>query len=160
MKIIVFITLLLISFSFTSCGSNEQTNLSFKGITAATIYESLKSRGFSVDKQFGSDAFYVNCSRADANTSEEVRIYGFSPSELNEIKATFTKYNGKNIDEEASFLLGFISTIPYEGSQPDSAKNWVIQNISKNGSTTQIGVATIEVYAKEKTRTIRISIKQ
>lgn len=116
-----------------SC-SNENSSVSeylIKDITAASIYAPLEEKGFNIDKQFGGDDFFVDCSNPRPYFTEHVRIYGTSPDKISEIRASYTKYSKGNINELAIPFLGFIATLPYENSNPQKAQKWLMDNISK-----------------------------
>ncbi|MBW0162898.1 MAG: hypothetical protein KXJ52_00700 [Sediminibacterium sp.] len=166
--------LILISHStLLSCASNasdsEKTSTNseieineqvIKGISAASLYEPLKQKGFTIDKQIGADAIFVNCSKESRESAENLRIAGSSPEKIQEIRASYTSYTSSNINDLAKPFLGFISTLPYEDSTPEKAKEWLEKNISKNSKITINGV-DFEIFANSKNiRTLLITPKK
>jgi hypothetical protein len=155
-----------------SCGDNstksdsgESTNTSesepkyINGLTPAAIYVPLEEKGFKIDKQFAGEDFFVNCSLTNSATSAVLRIASMGNTKVVEVKASFTDFSAEETDRLAAQFLGFIATAPYEGSDSDKARQWGVDNISKN-ATTEIGGVTFEIAANVKTmRTLTMWIK-
>lgn len=130
-----------------------------KGIVAANFYDPLESKGFTVDKQYGGDAFFVNCTRNTSESMEVLRVAGDGPSQIIEVKATYTSLSGDNPNKQAAQFLGFISSAPYDNSNPEQARKWVEDNIAKNAKT-EIGGVSFEIAANVKNmRTLTITVK-
>lgn len=147
--------------SSTSSNSNEKEPEAkyIKGLTTGDIYVPLKEKGFKIDKQFEADAFFVNCSLTNSATSAVLRLAANGPSKVLEVKASFTDFSADNTDRLAAQFLGFIATAQYEGADSEKARQWVIDNISKN-STTEIGGVTFQIAANIKTmRTLTMWVK-
>jgi len=131
-----------------------------KGISAASLYEPLRQKGFSIDKQLGPDAIFIDCDKSSSEATEHLRIAGNEPEKIIEIRASYTNYTSGNANELAKPFLGFIATLPYEGSTPEKAREWLDQNISKNSKTTINGV-DFEIVANLKNiRTLLITPKK
>ena len=156
--LIVLITL------FCSCSDNNNSLENakskaqyIKNISAASLYDPLEKKGFKVDKQIGGDAIFIDCDRTTPESNEHVRIAGNKPSEIVEIRASYSNYSKGKTNELAKPFLGFVATLPYENSNPEKAKKWVEENISKN-STTDINGVRFEIIGNNKnTRTLLIA---
>ena len=162
-RLLNFIVIAILGLSTSACSNNDnskktensitQTMTSeekyLKGISAASLYEPLKQKGFKIDKQIGGDAIFVDCDRSFSGFTEHVRIAGDEPSKIIEIKASYTNYSAGKTNNLATEFLGFIATLPYDNANPEQAKKWVQENISKN-SKTDIGGVTFEIIANSK----------
>ncbi len=65
------------------------------------------------------------------------------------------------INALAKGYFGYCATVPYDGAEPEKAKQWVINNVDKavkpgNVLSTQIGPVTFEMFGTEYFRTLRI----
>lgn len=65
------------------------------------------------------------------------------------------------INHVAKGYFGFSATVPYAGAEPEKAKQWVVENVSKavkpgNVYSTEIGPVTFELFGTEYFRTLRI----
>lgn len=142
-----------------SSSGNEPEAKYIKGLTTGEIYVPLEEKGFTIDKQFEGEDFFVNCTLTNSETSAVLRLAGKGPSEVIEVKASFTDFSADNTDRLAAQFLGFIATAQYEGADSQKARQWVVDNISKN-STTEIGGVTFEIAANTKTmRTLTMWVK-
>ncbi|MBV4357365.1 hypothetical protein [Pinibacter aurantiacus] len=137
--------------------NTSQTEVYIKNISAASLYQPLSEKGFSIDKQLGDHVMFVDCDKTTAISSEHVRISGDAPEKIVEIRASFTNTSTTKTDEAAKQFLGFIATLPYENAAPDQARSWIEGNISKNAKTTINGV-NFEMFANLKNiRTLLIT---
>lgn len=146
---------ILLSCSGNKSHSNSQEHY-INNIDAATVYEPLKQNGFKIDKQFGSDAIFVNCDKVTSEFSENIRISGTSPSEISEIRASYTNYSNGDINELALPILKYIASLPYENANPEKAQEWVVKNISKNAKNDINGVA-FETFNNKNIRTLIVT---
>lgn len=118
---------------------------SFKGIYAVDVYGNLESKGFSVEKlrdsTLGLSAWY--CSMTQGNTVYKVDASGESETKVSNVRATITG-DINSIDSKAAEFLGFVASLPYEGSSPNRARAWVESNIGRSAST-EIGGVRFEL---------------
>jgi hypothetical protein len=151
----------------TSSNSDRSINSSEKepavkyinGLTTGDIYVPLEEKGFKIDKQFAGEDFFINCSLTNSSTSAELRIASKGTDKVIEVKASFTDFSADNTNRLAAEFLGFIATATYEGADPNKARKWVEDNISKN-ATTEISGVTFEIAANFKTiRTLTMWVK-
>ncbi len=133
--------------------TDEQELNYIKGIYASDIYLSLEERGFKTErKQMTSydDKIiqYWICSYETSAYKYEVYIYGYAPEKIYNIESTVIKYyQDQDIISLANDFLGFMATTPYEESNPEEAKEWIQDNISKNNTITINGV-TFEMFGE------------
>lgn len=118
---------------------------SFKGIYAVDVYGNLESKGFSVEKLrdsgLGLSAWY--CSMTQGNTVYKVDASGESETKVSNVRATITG-DRNSIDSMAAQFLGYVASLPYEGSSPNRARAWVESNIGRSAST-EIGGVRFEL---------------
>jgi hypothetical protein len=131
---------------------------SIPGIGSGDIYENLINRGYKLTKEFGSDFCFFYCEKTTSEGTYYVRIGGRTPSQIEEIKASFTNYSNVNTNSLAKDFLGLMATVPYNNASPDAAKEWIINNINKTSST-EFGGVKFEMYANtSKVRILRIHV--
>lgn len=169
LRLLIFFAIASLGLSISACTDNSQKsatsadltvasdNKYIKSISAASLYGPLQQKGFKIDKQIGSDAIFVECDRNSSDFIEHVRIAGDEPEKIVEIRASYTNYSKGETNKLATDFLSFIATLPYENANPEQAKKWVQENISKN-SKTEIAGATFEIFANSKNvRTLLIT---
>jgi hypothetical protein len=133
-----------------SMGQTESNNGKYiKNFYAAYLYDPLQKKGFKIDKQIESDAIFINCDRTMSEFGEHVRISGDDYSKIIEIRASYANYSTGKINNLAKSFLGFIATMPYENANPEQARKWVEDNISKN-SKIDINGVTFEIIGNSK----------
>ncbi|GEM_PF-6245214 len=99
----------------------------------------------------------MDCDRSTPELNEHLRIAGDAPDKILEIRASYTNFTNNKTDKLSKPFLGFIATLPYTNSNPEQAKKWVEDNISKNAKV-DINGMTFEIFAnKEKLRTLVIT---
>lgn len=132
-----------------------------EGMTPAAIYEQLKTKGFTIDKDFGNGSgLTVYCEKQEGLDEIIVRISSEGASEMVEVVTTYTNMSTSptNTSELARSILLFIASMPYENSKPEEAKKWVEEHLDKNGETTIGGIKfTFTVSENKRARVLRIS---
>lgn len=127
------------------------------GLTAVDVHGNLTNKGFSLNKNLKPGNVYWECKNQNSEHLYHVFIYGDNASNIFQVKATVLNYSSKSTESLAKDFLGFIATIPYTGSKPNEAKNWVISNINKSCTTSIAGV-TYEIVANPSSPLCRILI--
>lgn len=124
----------------------QNASIYINDISAASLYNPLEKKGFKIDKQTGSDGIFVDCDRSLPELNEHVRIAGDAFDKIVEIRASYTNQSSGDTNELAIRFLAFIATLPYTNSNPEQAKNWVVENISKD-SKIEINGVSFEMFA-------------
>ncbi len=98
-------------------------------LAAVDVTGNLEGRGFSCD---GPDIFHGNvfylCTRTsnDGTAVFDVEVDGKGPDRLINIEAIARAADvTSTLPDEAGEMLAFLSTLPYEGASPSSARSWV-----------------------------------
>lgn len=86
-----------------------------------------------------------------------VTISGPTPSSVNSITATLLNASTADTGDLATPFLGYLTTLPYRGADPLSAREWLDLNIDQPVATTSIGQARFELTGKEHMRMLRIT---
>ena len=157
-----FIGATILAIILLSCNSSRsrkivknQELLSLEGIVATDITQSLKQRGFSV---FSPEIYGENTGTWECITSTgdySVRILTDSKQRIYKIDANMIFDRS---DPGSKEFLGFLSSLPYNGSYPAIAKDWAMDQTAAGGDTTISGVnfridsvfgksRTIEIYS-------------
>ena len=127
------------------------------GLAPVDIHLNLENMGFTIDKNIGVDGCFYNCTKTKLECDFHCRVYGENPSSVEEIKASYMSYTGESVGESAKTFLGYIATMPYDNSNPQQAKKWVLDHINKD-ATTNIGGVNYEMFARKNIRTLRIYV--
>ena len=109
------------------------------GLIAADIKLNLVKwglKGASPKRTNGSDEASYSSSSVDSDTGAELTYFFVTDSALHVKYATFSSLNLSAISEErfhgvAAGYLGYCATVPFEGAEPESCKQWVEDNIAK-----------------------------
>jgi len=73
------------------------------------------------------------------------------------ISASALRYDGNT--EESTAFLGFIATVPYDGAQPNEARQWVEQSMTTAESQSAIfGGIPFELYGEMAAKTLTIGV--
>ncbi len=88
-----------------------------------------------------------------------VDIFGKS-SKIKTVDAIVQNFGGSRTSKLAKNHLGFISSIPYEGSTPKEARGWVESNINKKRTEKIFRKVKFSIYGKGRSKWLRISAIQ
>jgi hypothetical protein len=69
---------------------------------------------------------------------------------------TVLQFGATPSDTIAANALGFLATLPYQGSEPERARAWVVANISR-AATLTIGGAKLTLSGNPRARVLQIS---
>lgn len=109
------------------------------------VYEALRARGYSVEKDLSDGGLTVICVKQINMTRYLVEIYG-SATSVQRINMAVTTTIDKDANAIAAPEMAFVSTVQYEGALPDEAAAWVRANVGKNSSKS-FGGAQFELRA-------------
>jgi predicted component of type VI protein secretion system len=118
--------------------SEENTKLNEKlipGIAAVDVHSNFTKNGFELKKYLNVESPYYICEKQMGKDMMSVTAYG-NPSEIRKIEAITTE---GNID-----FLGYVASLPYEGSSPSEATAWIKNN--PEGGKTKFGSVTFDFY--------------
>ncbi|MCX2728526.1 hypothetical protein OO015_13630 (plasmid) [Thermomicrobium sp. 4228-Ro] len=128
------------------------------GITAADITLNLEKKGFDCDLWLGQVNPQWTCTLQLPGDAGEARVvvHGYSPTRILYIDATVMAWHMSIVDA-ATPILGYVATLPYEGAEPEKARDWVKQAIAAGGEHTMvIGAVRFRVYGTDFARTLEI----
>ena len=120
---------------------------SLPGITAVDVTLNLEEKGF---KTSHSSTVLGQTWRAKLDidgTKYEAEAFGEASHLISSITATVSVPPGKDAGEIAKSFLAMMATLPYDGSRPDEAKSWVLENAGKHDVSHKIGTVTFHLYA-------------
>lgn len=109
------------------------------GLKAADIKLNLKKWGLkdvSPKNAEGSDDVSYSTSAVDSETGAELSYFIMADGVLNVKYATFSILNLAAISEEqfqgvAAGYMGYCATVPFDGSEPEKCKQWVVDSIAR-----------------------------
>jgi hypothetical protein len=129
------------------------------GLIASDVYSNLENKGFTVDKTIVNDHTSIYCESRSSATNLNVIITGCSPDEIIAIEAGAIDYDGNNQKELENFLA-YVATLQYEGADPNKAKDWIKNNIKRNGSKITIGSVTFSIHFNSyKSKILKIEVE-
>lgn len=157
-------TLLVVSILIAGCSDpgkskvitiNGIVSKTIPGITASDIHGNFTKKGFVLTKNIGSDFSTWTC--ADYKYMREYKVVasGKGPDEIVSVDITATFDN--ELDNETKEFLGYAASLPFKGSSPQAAKDWVIENI--NGGLTRFGDVTYKLSSSNNSRILKMYVE-
>ena len=114
------------------------------GIVAVDVHGNFTNKGFVLQTELGTELSYWKCVQKTSEHYFDVTIYGEDPFRITSIVATALNYTNKSTASVVKDFLSYVATIPYDGSKPIEARQWVFNNIDKGGSMV-IGTVKFEI---------------
>ena len=156
----------LILVFFTWPNSDESKNLSknsnnvtqqkvIPGLQPVDVYLNMEKNGFETIKNLGSE--YGNSwesKKSYDGFDYSVKIFSSNASTVESIKATaiLKDIRSGNIDNSKQFFI-YVSSIPYDGSNPAEIKNWLMKNFNKD--KTSITISNVKYTLLAPTKMVR-----
>jgi hypothetical protein len=140
-----------------ACGPSTPRSDVIPGLAAVDVHGNFTNKGFTLDKHLDPVQSEWRCKDENATRSMLVEAFGDSPTSLTMVRGTYTGYTSSNVEKEAADFLGYVASIPYDGSQPGEARDWVKRNIGSS-TTTSIGGVTFELIADPSAPRVRMLI--
>jgi hypothetical protein len=81
------------------------------------------------------------CERHEAKGEYMVEINSKDANSVRLLKARVISHEPARTDALAEDFLGYVARVPYEGAQPDEAKEWVEQSVGRKASAEFGGVS-------------------
>lgn len=147
MKNLLYFAIVLI---LVSCGGKSSVKINgfdiktIPGADAGSIHTNFTDKGFTLDKNIGSEMSTWKCTKTSPEYEMSVMITGQGTDEITSVSATVLNYGESSISRIAEDFLGFVATMKYDGSDPETAKSWVVMHVGIGGSTT-IGPVKLEL---------------
>ena len=141
--------LILLSLILLSCGDTENLN-AIKGLMPVDVYLNMEKQGFSTKKTFNSE--YGNSwdnVKNENGISYSVNTFSMDMNSVESIKATAIVSPPKKIEATKDFFK-FVSSIPYDNSEPQKVINWLDSNFNNDKSSIIIGTAEFTIYNPSK----------
>jgi len=145
-----------------SCGQNKVKEVAIgglkvkpvPGLTASTVHDKLTSNGFKLEKKMEGDLSVWTS--VENNEMHEFKVTTNSTNTDNVISIQASVVSMLTLDQAARDFIGSIASVQYKYADPQKAKDWVMANLDKGGSTT-IGDITFQVIVNNETsRTLKI----
>ena len=129
------------------------------GLAAVDVHGNLTNKGFALEKIQADGKESWICKLQDSTGILTGDAYGQSATKILSVQGTAVSFNPSNINSVAGEFLGFLASLPYEGSSPAQARAWVVANIHHD-SVTRIGGVKFEIFAKAPaSRMLRMSME-
>jgi hypothetical protein len=141
------LAVLFIPFLFLGTAISTEYNNVIPGLMPVDVYLNFTNKGFEKEgpRSLSNDMVFWKVSRSLNDADLQVEIFGKSGSNVYKITAMSTNYGSIQSKTPENFL-GYIATLPYKGSNPDKAQNWLEKHINTNASII-IGKVKFDTYA-------------
>lgn len=127
------------------------------GLTAVDVHGSMEKIGFETQKNIGADISTWISQKSDENGDYKVTVTGNGPEKITSVDANYSKTSNPNLEIATQFMQ-FVSSLPYTGANPETAKAWVSDHAKKGGDTLISGVK-FRITARENTsRSLYINV--
>lgn len=125
----------------------DESDKVIPGLALVDVYGNLK--GFDRSGPDGEAGNYFTTCRDDDSEGHllTVSIAGTTPSNVRSFTATTAPLEGDG-DAKAREFFGFLATIPYTGSTPAAAKEWVVANVGMDAAKDFGGVVIVLMNGK------------
>lgn len=127
------------------------------GLMPVDVYGSLKSMGFEIKKDFNPCCIWM-ASDGSQPVWYKADIYGEDAASVKRINAWIVGFDGIDYSKLGKPYLGFIASLPYDGSQPDKARSWVEKNINRKGAETDIGGVRFKIDLTKTSRHLSVFV--
>jgi|GEM_PF-6566135 len=115
-----------------SSESNESGEpRTIQGAYAVDIYGNLKGIGFKINDTIYDGETQWHCTSSEDGVDYVADVLGIS---MQNIRATVMA-NPNKLRNASSEFLGYIASLTYKNSNPNSTRAWVAQNVGRNTST-------------------------
>lgn len=135
------------------------------GLWPRDVTGNMEDRGFACTDVREGELYYVwSCTRSLEAVMLQVDVYGRSLTSVDLIEATILQFNTPDDSLSAEFL-GFVSTMPYDGADPEAARAWVTNTLPTLQGAGDVRTATFggveyQLYGIPTARTLEIGTLQ
>lgn len=125
------------------------------GLMPVDVYLNMEKQGFKTTKTFSAEYGNLWESKYDDNEiNYSVSTFSKDTSSVESVKATATLVNmNKSILASKQFFI-FVSSVPYEGSNPNQIGKWIEDNFNMDKATMTISKVKFTIYVPTKSARI------
>lgn len=118
------------------------------GLMPVDVYQNMEGKGFTTKKNFSDNGNLWTSTYAGAGISYSVGAFSHDASSVESVQATarVTDVTNKNISAALPFFL-FLSSLPYDGSNPTKVGNWLRNNFNNDKSSVTISNVEFTINA-------------
>lgn len=117
------------------------------GLTAALVHDNFTKSGFKLDKTMDGDISVWTST--ENNEMHEFKVMTNSAADK-VISVQASVVSMLTLDQAAMDFMGKVASVQYKYADPQKAKDWVMANVDKGGSTT-IGDVNFQVTVNNET---------
>jgi hypothetical protein len=112
------------------------------GLAAVDMYGNLTNKGFKLQTAYGdrSTGTSWTCKSTESGCDLTADCYGETPTAIQNIRGIVENTNQGDPIPVAKEFLGYLATLPYDGSDPAKAKKWVEDHVGEVTETVIGGV--------------------
>lgn len=108
------------------------------GVQPVDVHLSLKQQGFTVEPTYG-DGITWTCKQTHPGVEFRADVYGPEVEKLSLVTATVMADASTKTAEAGTNFLAYVCSVPYDGSNPAQAAEWLRTNFNTDSATTTIG---------------------
>ena len=148
-----------------SCGQNKVKEVAaggvktkpIPGVTPSMIHDNFTKKGFKLDTTMDGDISVWTST--ENNEMHEFKVTTSSTNTNHVISIQASVVSMLTLDQAARDFIGQVASVQYKYADPQKAKDWVMANLEKGGTTT-IGDVTFQVIVNNETsRAFKIYIQ-
>ena len=136
---------------------SQDSGESIPGIAAVDIHGNLTNKGFTLEKRLDPMLSEWKCTLDDGDALFIAEALGAGPTEIELVRGLVMNQGSGNTDELSGEFLGFLASLPYDGSQPARAAQWVRANVGRNAVTVIGGVQFQLIVNSPRAQMLRIT---
>ena len=117
------------------------------GLNPVDVYLNLEQRGFTVTKDFSGGSAIWTCAQKWPSVDLTADVIGSSATEVTMVRAMVMADGVEKTALAGRDFVAMVASVPYDGAQPQVARDWVVSNYDQDSSTTTIGGARFTLRA-------------
>lgn len=139
--------LILMMGALLSCGGTDKENSTgIRGLAPVDVYLNMEKQGFTTTKNLGTESGnFWDCKMSQNGVDYQVNIYSSNNSLVENVKATAMLTSATGIAQTKQFFI-YISSLPYDNSDPGQASEWIDDNFDNDKATKIIGDAKFTIF--------------
>ncbi len=144
----VIICFIIAAIASSTDGDSSESSKFINGLAPVDVYLNMEKEGFKTDKQLGGE--YGNSwtsTKSYAGIDYKVETFSSNTGNVENVRGTaIIDPSQKQVIATQQFFI-FLSSLPYENSDPNKAGQWVIENFNNDKASIVIGDAKLTIYA-------------
>lgn len=116
------------------------------GLQPVDVHLSLEERGFKVERVMDQSGITWNCTQEGPSVTYKAEVFGPEVEVLGGVRATVMADGANKTAEAGRDFLAYMCSLPYDGSKPEEAKAWLLENYDQETASTTIGTVRFTLH--------------